>query len=82
MKKDDHIRVRNGIIDPDFKRKDLSGYTGYIEDIDEYNMVGILWDESTLKRFDTKFIKKCYRKNMDYRRMVLTVDEIELIEAK
>jgi hypothetical protein len=28
MKKGDHIRVKDGTEDPDFKGKDLSGYTG------------------------------------------------------
>lgn len=80
MKKGDHIRVRNGTNDPDFKRKDLSGYTGTIEDIHGDNLVGLLWDESTLKSFDAKFAEKCDRKNLDYRRMVLRIDEIEKIE--
>ena len=82
MKKGDHIRVKNGTKDPDFKGKDLSGYTGYIEDIDVDNFVSILWDEATLNKFDAKFIKKCDRKNLDHRRMVLTIDEIEVIEPK
>ena len=82
MKEGDHIRVKDGIEDPDFKGKNLSGYTGYIEDIDENNLVGILWDESTIMRFDRKFKKKCDRKNLDHTRMVLSTDEIEVIESK
>ncbi len=49
MKKGDYIRVKDGTKDPDFKGNYLSGYTGYIEDIDDYNQVCILWDESTLR---------------------------------
>ncbi len=79
MKKGDHIRVKNGTKDPDFKGKDLSGYTGTIEDIDDDNLAEILWDESTLKSFDAKFAEKCDRKNLDHRRMVLRIDEIEMI---
>ena len=82
MKKGDHIRVKNGTNDPDFKGKDLSGYTGYIEDIDVDNFVCILWDESTLNKFDAKFVKKCDRKNLDHKRMVLTIDEIDVIKPK
>jgi hypothetical protein len=82
MKKGDHIRVKNGTKDPDFKGKDLSGYTGYIEDIDVDNFVCILWDETTLNKFDAKFIKKCDRKNLDHRRMVLNIDEINLTESQ
>ena len=82
MKEGDRIRVKNGTKDPDFKGKDLSGYTGYIEDIDNDNFVGILWDESTLKKLDAKFMKKCDRKNLDYTMMVLTIDEIDVIEPK
>jgi len=82
MKKGDHVRVKDGTEDPDFKGKDLSGYTGYIEDIDEDNLVSILWDESTLMRFDSKFIKKCDRKNLDHTRMILAKDEIEIIKTE
>ena len=82
MKKGDHIRVKNGTNDPDFKGNDLSGYTGYVEDIDVDNFVSILWDEFTLNKFDAKFIKKCDRKNLDHKRMVLTIDEIDVIKPK
>ena len=81
MKKGDHIRVRNGTKDPDFKGKDLSGFSGYIEDIDG-NFITIQWDKSTLRKFDTKFIKKCDRMNLDHTRMVLTINEIEVIEPR
>lgn len=82
MNKSDHIRVNNGTKDPDFKGRDLSGYTGYIEDIYDDKLVGILWDDSTLKKFDEKFIRKCDRENLDHTRMVLPIDQIELIEPK
>jgi hypothetical protein len=82
MEKGDHIRVKDGTIDPDFKGKDLSGYTGYVEYIDGGTYVTILWDGPTLKRFDAKFIRKCDRKNLDHRKMALTIDEIEVIEPK
>ena len=65
MKKGDHIRVRNGTNDPDFKGKDLSGFSGYVEDID-VNFITIQWDEPTLMRFDDKFIEKCDRMNLDH----------------
>ncbi|WP_319577340.1 hypothetical protein [uncultured Desulfobacter sp.] len=80
MKKGDYIRVKGGTKDPDFKGNYLSGYTGYIEDIDDYNQVCILWDESTLMKFDHKLIKKCDRKNLDHTRMILSSNDIELIE--
>lgn len=80
MKKGDHIRVKEGTNDPDFKGNDLSGYTGYIEDIDDENFVCILWDKSTLERFDQKLIKDCDRKNLDYTKIFLSIEEVELIE--
>jgi len=79
MKTDDHIRVKNGTEDPDFKGKNLSGYTGYIEEIDD-DYVTILWDEATLAKFSRKFIKKCDREGLDHTRMVLNIDDIELID--
>ena len=82
MKKGDHIRVKVGTEDPDFKGKDLSGYTGYIEYVDQDNFVGVLWDDSTLMKFDRKFIKKCDKMNLDHTRMVLNTGEIEVIDQK
>ena len=83
MEKGDHIRVKDGTADPDFKGRYLSGYTGHIEGInDKDNYVLIQWDDSTLKKFDAKFRKKCDKKQLDYRRMVLDLSEIELIEGK
>ncbi len=79
MKTDDHIRVKKGTKDPDFKGKDLSGYTGYIEEIDG-KYVTILWDEPTLSKLDRKFIRKCDRKGLDHTRMVLCIDEVVLID--
>ena len=44
------------------------------------NFVCILWDETTiLKEFDAKLIKECDKNNLDYKRMILTIDEIEVI---
>jgi hypothetical protein len=82
MKKGDRIRVKNGTNDPDFNGRDLSGYIGHVEDIYDDNFICILWDESTLENFDDKFIRKCDRKNLDHTRMVLTSDEVEVIEQQ
>jgi hypothetical protein len=82
MKKGDKIRVKNGTSDPDFKSRDLSGYTGHIEEMYDDDFVCILWDDSTLKIFDASFIKKCDRKNLDHTRMVLTSDEVEVIKPE
>lgn len=82
MKEGDHIRVKNGTNDPDFKRRNLSGYTGVIEDIDDDDLVGILWDKATLSRFSFWFIRKCERRNLDHRRLFLSRDESEVIEPE
>ena len=79
MKKGDRIRVKNGTDDPDFEGRDLSGYTGKVEDIYDDNFICILWDESTLENFDDKFIRRCDRKNLVHTRMVLASDEVEMI---
>jgi len=70
------------IDDPDFKGNELSGYTGYIEDIDEDDFVSILWDDITFKRFDDNYIEDCEINNLDYTRMFLVRDEIELFESE
>ena len=81
MKKDEHIRVKKGTTDPDFKDMDLSGFTGYLEDThDSDNLVCIVWDNDTLKNFDDKFINMCDRQNLDHTRIVLAVDDIECID--
>ena len=66
MTKGDRIRVKNGTNDPDFKGRELSGYTGHIEEIYDDDFVCILWDKSTLRNFDFQFIRKCDRKDLDY----------------
>ena len=78
----DHIRVKNGTNDPDFERRNLSGYTGVIEDIDDDDLVGILWDKATLSRFSFWFIRKCERRNLDHKRLFLSRDESEVIEPE
>ena len=80
MKKGYHIRVKDGMNDPDFKGKDLSGYTGSVQYIEDENFVCILWDESTLERFDKKLIKECEKKNLDYKKIFLSIEDVEVIE--
>jgi hypothetical protein len=82
MKKGDFVRIKDGISDPDFKGKDLSGYTGYVDSITDDSYVEIIWDADTLAKFDDHFIELCEKRNLDYKRMVLGVDEIIIMASR
>ena len=63
MKQGDFVRVKDGTQDPDFKDKDLSGYTGYIESITDDEIVQIIWDDQTLKKW-TKNSSDCAKRKI------------------
>ena len=77
----DHIKVKDGIKDPDFPENELSGYTGSIKVI-KGNNVEILWDKKTLNNMTEEFIERCDKKNLDHTEMGLEISEIDVIDNK
>ena len=75
----DHVKVKEGIKDPDFSEQELSGYTGHIKVI-EGNYVEIMWDKDTLKIMSNDFIELCDRKNLDHTEIGLDISDIDFID--
>ena len=77
----DKVKVKNGVIDPDFNFE-ISGWTGefkesyFIENSKWHCRV--VWDEKTLHKMGRKFINKCDRLNLDHTEMNLENTELEL----
>lgn len=74
----DHIKVNDGVVDPDFPERLLTGYTGYIEGFED-GLIQIEWDEKTLNNMSKDFIKLCDRENFDHTKMGLDISDISLI---
>lgn len=81
-KSGDKVRVSKGVIDPDFGTK-LEGRSGEITEIELMDngswMYCIVWDVDTLQMLDDDYISKYEDENLDYERIYLEEDELELI---
>jgi len=74
----DHIRVNNGVKDPDFSELLLTGYSGYITGFED-NLIQIEWDKKTLNSMSDDFIELCDRENLDHTKMSLDISDIDFI---
>jgi hypothetical protein len=81
----DKVRIAEGIDDPDF-RVNIGGWSGEIDKIELLDngswMYCIVWDKDTLLKADKKYISKCEKANLDYERIYLEENELELVESK
>jgi len=75
----DHVKVIDGVKDPDFPELELSGYTGYIESFED-DLVQIEWDKKTLNMMSDDFIELCDRENLDHTKMSLGISDIDFID--
>lgn len=85
MKKGDSVKVKQGILDPDLKQFDISGWQGRITDIDsnnEPNLIEITWDSITLKQLPKEFIQNSIEECYDYSIMSMGKDDIELTKPR
>ncbi len=82
FKINDLVRVKRGVKDPDMEKYDLSGWQGYIRDIDEESgeeaLVAIEWDAETLEKMPASFVRESLRDGYDFDLMSLGVSDIEL----
>ena len=81
MKKGDSVKVKQGIVDPDLNKFDMSGWQGRIIDITHDNgteIVEIEWDSITLKQLPEEFIKDSLEEGYDYATMFLGKEDVEL----
>jgi len=72
----DSVKVKTGTKDPDFGI-DISGWQGQISEIDD-NIICITWDSATLSNFPDKYISQCEEDGLDWERIYLETEEVEL----
>lgn len=76
----DKVRVKDGVIDPDFKF-DIGGWSGEVIDSfpgDESKRLCLIkWNNETISRMGRNLIRKCEDQDYDYSQMYLEVSEIE-----
>ncbi len=85
MKIGDSVKVKQGILDPDLHKFDMSGWQGRITDIDlnnESNIIGIAWDSITLKNLPKEFIEDSIVEGDDYSIMFLGKEDIEPTKSR
>lgn len=83
MKKGNSVRVKQGILDPDLEKYDMSGWQGRIIDMFKDEESGeticeIAWDSITLKAIPKAFIENSMEEGYDFHVMNLSPDDIEL----
>jgi hypothetical protein len=85
MKKGDSVKVKNGTLDPDLKRFDMSGWQGRITEIfpgREHYTIEIAWDSITLKQLPKEFIENSIEEGYDYAVMLLYKEDVELTKPR
>lgn len=79
----DRVRVLPEIKDPDFQT-DIAGWSGLIDEIDYDDQGKILclvsWDRATLLKLGDEHIDKCEQENLNYERMYLYTEDLELLD--
>ena len=79
----DKVKVIPGTKDPDYGT-DIAGWVGKIEEIeygdDKSLLYCVLWERETIKKMGRKLIKRCERDNLDYKKIYLDEEELELVE--
>jgi hypothetical protein len=82
FKNGDIVRVLKGVKDPDFQIN-IGGWSGEIEDVDlienESWLYTIAWDQDTLSVAGEDYVTKCENKNLDFERIYLEENELELV---
>lgn len=74
----DSVIVKSGVKDPDLDI-DIAGWQGRIVEIEKKDSsVGIAWDSITLKNMPNWIVVKCEIDGLDWRRMYLHSNEVEL----
>ena len=74
------VRVRSGVVDPDFPDIPLGGWVGTVRELDPTSrkiICLIEWDEATLLHAHPLFRKRCERDGLEYERMWLEESDLE-----
>ena len=73
----DSVKVKDGTLDPDFGI-DIGSWQGQIKGIDD-DYICITWDSTTLSNFPDKYISQCEKEGLDWERIYLEIEEVELV---
>ena len=85
MKVGDSVRVRQGILDPDTNKFDMSGWQGRIRDITRQSgssSIEVAWDSITLNHLPKAFVENSIEEGYDYSTMFLGMEDLELTEPR
>lgn len=77
------VRVRDGVLSPDFPEISFAGWTGTIVEVSKKKSgtTYILeWSDATLDSMPTEYVDPCEEDQLFHRMACLTADEIEAID--
>ena len=76
----DKVRVKHGVIDPDFPDIPLGGWSGTVKEIDKQrsrSTVRVDWDKRTLESMHPIYKKRCERDGLELESMWLGEEDLE-----
>lgn len=85
MKVGDSVKVKQGVLDPDINKFDMSGWQGRIRNIapdNESGLIEIAWDSITLKHLPKEFLNNSIEEGYDFSIMFLGKEDIELTKPR
>jgi hypothetical protein len=76
----DPVRVRSGVVDPDFADIPLGGWAGKITEVEDGDppLYLIRWSQETLKHIHPIYRKRCERDGLGFEEMWLGEEDLEL----
>lgn len=82
----DIVKVKEGVMCPDFKDLNIAGWQGTVIDIDKDDknniLIGISWDSTTLEDMPENFIENGEENGLDNDLMYLFYEEVEVVKKK
>jgi hypothetical protein len=85
FKPGDKVRVKRGVIDPDFPDIPLGGWSGSVKEVEQVRgqtTYLIEWDRRTLQSIHLVYRKRCERDELEFETMWLREEEIEPDEGE
>jgi len=86
LKKGDSVRVKKGIMCPDYKGLGIGGWQGRVSEITEDEdggpLIGIRWDSVTLRNMPEDFIDHSESEGLAWTEMYLEPQEVEIVQPR